>query len=249
MIRIDKLSKSFDTLQVLKAIDLTVEKGKITAILGPNGSGKTTLIKSILGMVVPDRGSISINGETVNGQWAYRSGISYIPQTGSFPENLTVHELIRLIKRIRGQEGDEDYFIELFELSSFLHKRIKRLSGGAKQKVNILLACMFDNDLIIMDEPSSGLDPVAIINLKEYIREQKRKNKTTLFTTHIMSLVEELADEIVFILEGKVYYQGSLAALNAMCGVDNLEQAIASILKNQSKLNGNHVKGLAVQHL
>lgn len=253
MISISHLYKSFGSLDVLKDVSLEIPAGKITAALGPNGSGKTTLIKSILGMVIPDRGDIFVGGTKVRGDWRYRAMVGYMPQISAFPENLTLNDLIGLVTKIRGRGGNPEYFIQLFGLESYLRKRVKHLSGGTRQKANVMLACMFDSPLIIMDEPTSGLDPVALLRLKEYIREQKNAGKTILFTTHIMSLVEELADEIVFLLEGRIYYKGDLPALKEKNRAGTLEEAIAAILQRPSvsinpKINGNHVKGLAVQH-
>jgi Cu-processing system ATP-binding protein len=251
MIRIKNIEKTYGRLKVLNNVSLNIHPGKITAILGPNGSGKTTLIKSILGMVIPDKGDIFIGEENVRNNWEYRSSINYMPQISNFPENLTLNDLIKLLTNIRGQKGNPHYYIKIFGLESFLQKRVKHLSGGTKQKANIMLACMFNNDIMIMDEPTSGLDPVAMIRLKELIRSKKREGKTILITTHIMSLVEELADEIIFLLEGKVYYQGNLSQLNALCGTENLEHAIASILNepdlsNSIKSNGTYVKSMAI---
>lgn len=251
MITISNIEKAYGKLKVLQKVNLAIPDAKITAILGPNGSGKTTLIKSILGMVIPDSGSIKVGEHCVSNNWHYRALINYMPQINNYPENLTLNELIRLLSNIRGTKGMPEYYIEAFGLESFLNKRVKHLSGGTKQKANIMLACMFNNDIIIMDEPTSGLDPVAMVRLKELIRIKKREGKTILFTTHIMSLVEELADHIIFLLEGQVYYQGDLAKLNALCGAENLEHAIATILKdpelsNSLKSNMSYVKSMAV---
>ncbi len=255
MIIIKNIEKSFGKLKVLQKISAEVKPSKITAVLGPNGSGKTTLIKSMLGMVIPDRGEIIINEQPVKNNWKYRSMINYIPQINTFPENLTINDVMKLLTNVRNQKGHPEYFIDAFELEGFLNKRIKHLSGGTKQKANIMLACMFDNEVIIMDEPTSGLDPVAMIRLKEFIRLKKKDGRTILFTTHIMSLVEEIADEIIFLLEGEIYYQGNLSMLNAMCESNNLEQSIAYILRKSDlkqqpiKPIQNHVKSLAIQHI
>jgi len=252
MIVIKHLSKSFGKLEALKDVNLQIQGGQITAILGPNGSGKTTLIKSILGMVIPDKGDILVDGKPVTGEWQYRSLISYMPQISAFPENLTINDLIALLTRIRGEKGDPETFIRMFGLESYLNKRVKHLSGGTRQKANVMMACMFNSPLIIMDEPTSGLDPAAMLRLKTYVKEQKRQQKTVLFTTHIMSLVEDLADEIVFLLEGRIHYQGSPQALKQMTNANNLEVAIAAILQGSPVSNtttqSNHVKSLAIQH-
>ncbi|MEK6481348.1 ABC transporter ATP-binding protein [Catalinimonas sp. 4WD22] len=231
MITINKLYKSFGSNQVLKGVDLDISSGGIFAILGPNGSGKTTLIKSLLGLVIPDKGDIQIDGKLIKKQWLYRQQIAYLPQIARFPENLKVQELIRMVKDIRQQEAvNEAEIIGAFELEDFLDKKLRALSGGTRQKVNILLSLMFDNPIIILDEPTVGLDPVAMIRLKEMILRERAAGKTIILTTHIMSLVENLADEIVFLLEGHIHFRGSLQELVRQSGEVDLEHAIAQML-------------------
>lgn len=230
------LYKSFKKNEVLKGINLDVKGRGITAVLGPNGSGKTTLMKSLTGLVIPDKGDILLDSRPVKGQWDYRKQINYLPQIARFPENLKVKELIRMVKDIRGQQANEAELIRLFELGPFVNKSLRNLSGGTRQKVNIVLTFMFDNPVLLLDEPSVGLDPVAMIRLKSLIRKERDKGKTILMTSHIMSLVEELADEIIFLLEGNIYFKGSKADLMALHEEDDLERAIAKILmKNEGK--------------
>jgi len=229
MIEIKNLHKKFGKNEVLTGLDLNIEKGGIFAVLGPNGSGKTTLIKGVLGMVVPNKGGISIDGNSIKNQWKYREGINYLPQIANFPGNLKVKELIRMIKDLRQKPSDEEKLITLFGLETFLDKKLATLSGGTKQKVNIVLTFMFDNPLIILDEPTSGLDPMAMIRLKELIQDEKKMGKTILVTSHIMQFVEEIADEIVYLLEGKIYFKGSIAALKKQTGQTTVEHAIAAI--------------------
>jgi len=233
MIEIKDLYKKFGTNQVLQGIDLDIQRGGIFAVLGPNGSGKTTLIKSILGMVIPNSGSIKLDGKSVKNSWKYRNEIDYLPQIANFPGNLSVNELIKMIKDIRAKKNtDELRLIELFKMEPFLNKKLGNLSGGMKQKVNLLLAFMFDSPLIILDEPTSGLDPISHIRLKELIKTEKAKGKTILITSHIMSFVEEIADEIVFLLEGKIYFKGSISELKTKTNQPDFEHAIASILSS-----------------
>ncbi|WP_339701885.1 ABC transporter ATP-binding protein [uncultured Marixanthomonas sp.] len=233
MIEIDDLHKKFGKNQVLKGIDLTIDNGGIFAVLGPNGSGKTTLIKSILGMIVPNSGTIKLNGTSIKKNWEYRNDIDYLPQIANFPGNLTVKELIKMIKDLRStKQADDERLIELFKLQPFLDKKLNNLSGGTKQKVNLVLTFMFDSPLVILDEPTTGLDPISHIRLKELITAEKEKGKTILITSHIMSFVEEIADEIVFLLEGKIYFRGSIPALKTKTGQPDFEHAIASMLSS-----------------
>lgn len=234
MIEIKKLHKKFGKLTVLDGLDLSIKSGGIFAVLGPNGSGKTTLIKCILGMVIPQEGEIFYDGENVIRKSDYRNKINYMPQIANFPANLSVIELIEMVKNLRPKVAHEHDLISLFGLEPHLKKKLGNLSGGTKQKVNIVLAFMFDSNLIILDEPTTGLDPIALIHLKELIQEAKSQGKTILVTTHIMSLVDEIADEIVFLLDGKIYFKGSVPKLKEQTGEIKLEHAIANLLRMQN---------------
>ena len=229
MIEIQNIHKKFAKNQVLSGVELSINNGGIFAVLGPNGSGKTTLIKCILGMVVPNKGDISVLGASIKNNWKYRQEINYLPQIANFPGNLKVKELIRMIKDLRQKPSDEDKLIRLFKLEPFLNKKLSTLSGGTKQKVNIILTFMFDCPLIILDEPTTGLDPASLIRLKELIQQEKANGKTILITSHIMQFVEDVADEIVYLLEGEIYFKGSIKELMLKTGQTDFEHAIATI--------------------
>ncbi len=229
MILVENLHKRFGKNKVLSGLDLTIQGGGIFAVLGPNGSGKTTLIKSILGMVVPNKGVISVGGNPIKKNWKYRREIDYLPQIANFPGNLRVKELIRMIKDLRQMPSRETELIELFQLEPFLDKTLATLSGGTKQKVNLVLAFMFDSPLLILDEPTTGLDPASLINLKELIQKEKAGGKTILITSHIMQFVAEVADTIVYLLEGEIYFKGSIEELKTKTQQTDLEHAIAAI--------------------
>lgn len=234
MIEISDLHKHFGKNQVLKGIDLTIDRPGVFAVLGPNGSGKTTLIKCILGMVLPASGEIKIQGNTVRKHWKYRESIGYLPQIANFPENLRVSELFKMIKDLRENSNlDESSLVNRLGLPPYLDKRLGNLSGGTKQKVNIVLTFLFDSPYLILDEPTTGLDPAALIILKEIIDEEKKKGKIILLTSHIMSFVEEISDEIVFLLEGKIYFKGTANALKEKTGQPDFEHAIANLLMTE----------------
>ena len=230
MVSINNLHKKFSNNVVLDGVDLDINEGGIFAILGPNGSGKTTLIKSILGMVIPNKGTINVLGHNIKKNSSYRNEIDYLPQIANFPNNLKVKELITMIKDLRGNHTKDEELIKLFKVEPFLNKKLGNLSGGTKQKVNIILTFMFNSPLIILDEPTSGLDPISLIRLKQLIDQEKANGKTILITSHIMSFVEEVSDEIVFLLEGKIYFKGSISELKNKTKQPNFEHAIASIL-------------------
>ncbi len=230
MVEILDLHKKFGKNNVLNGVDLNINEGGIFAVLGPNGSGKTTIIKSILGMVIPDNGTIKVFNTNIKKNSNYRSKIDYLPQIANFPSNLIVIELIKMIKDLRGQTNNDQKLIETFKLQPFLNKKLGTLSGGTKQKVNLVLTFMFDSPIVILDEPTTGLDPISLIRLKELITVEKKKGKAILITSHIMSFVEEIADQIVFILEGKIYFKGSIEELKTKTEQNDFEHAIANIL-------------------
>lgn len=233
MIEFKDVHKKYGKLEVLKGVSFTIKDGGIFAILGPNGSGKTTSMKSFLGMVIPTKGDIFFNGKSIKNQWAYREQISYLPQIANFPSNLKVKELIAMIKNIKKLPCHEQELIELFGLQKHLNKSLGNLSGGTKQKVNLVLTFMVDVPVLVLDEPTSGLDPIAILALKKLILREKEKGKTILITSHILSFIEELSDEILFILEGNIYFRGTPEQLLETTQKNNFQEAIAELLKNE----------------
>lgn len=233
MIEFKDVHKKYGKLEVLKGVSFTIKDGGIFAILGPNGSGKTTSMKSFLGMVIPTKGDIFFNGKSIKNQWAYREQISYLPQIANFPSNLKVKELIAMIKNIKKLPCHDQELIELFGLQKHLNKSLGNLSGGTKQKVNLVLTFMVDVPVLVLDEPTSGLDPIAILALKKLILREKEKGKTILITSHILSFIEELSDEILFILEGNIYFRGTPEQLLETTKKNNFQEAIAELLKNE----------------
>lgn len=233
MIEFKSVQKSFGRNRVLDNLDLSIDGQGIFAILGPNGSGKTTLIKLLLGMVMPDAGSIFLKNQDIKNAYAYREAIQYLPQIANFPNNLSVRELFAMIKDLRPNVTREKELIDQFRLAQFLDKKLVNLSGGTKQKVNIVLTFMFDQPVVILDEPTTGLDPHALIVLKELLKKERDSGKTILVTTHILQFVEEMADEIIYILEGKIYFKGKLDELYDRTGQKDLEHAVANIIINE----------------
>lgn len=235
MIELRGLKKNFGQLTVLDGLDLEIPSGQATGIVGPNGSGKTTTIKSILGLVKPTEGEVNIDGELVNGQWEYRDKIGYMPQVARYPENMTVEELFRFIKNIRGdQPSFEEELIKYFGLESELKKRMRTLSGGNRQKVGAVLSMMFDPDILIFDEPTAGLDPRSSVQFKKKMVELKEQGKTIMLTTHIMSEIEELADHLIFIVEGKIKYHGPMDELLKEHKEQHLEGAVAKMMEEEA---------------
>ena len=236
MININSLNKKFGKTEVLKRIDLAVESGKVTAIVGPNGSGKTTLIKTILGLVKPTSGTIEVDGENIRNNFLYKNKIGYIPQIARYPDNLTSSELISLVKELRNcNEVSSAELIKSFNLNDELEKPFKNLSGGTKQKVSATIAFAFNPKIYFLDEPTAGLDPVSSIYFKDLVLKEKLNKKTIVLTSHIMSEVQELADEIVFLLEGEIKFKGTIASLLELKKETKLERAIAELMSKEKQ--------------
>ena len=233
MIKIEKLNKKFGKLQVLKDIDLEMQDGNIYAIVGPNASGKTTLIKSILGLVKPDSGNIDVNGEGVNGNYSYRKYLGYMPQIARFPENLTVKEILHLVRDLRGNPEKTDHeLIQKLKIEKELNKKLKNLSGGTRQKVSAIIAFLFDPQTLILDEPTAGLDPISSGVLKDKIISDSKAGKTFILTSHIMNEVEELANQIIFLLDGEIRFEGSVDMFQQHTQEKRLERAVAAMMEN-----------------
>ncbi len=232
MILIENLQKDFGSRTVLKDLDLQIPTGQATGIVGPNGSGKTTTIKTLLGLVKPTAGTVSINGASIEGQWDYRRKIGYMPQIARYPENMTIGELFDFIKEMRGSTTDRDKeLLKYFELENEIDKRMRALSGGMRQKVGAILAMMFDPEILIFDEPTAGLDPKSSVLFKKLVHAEKEKGKTVLLTSHIMSEIEELTDHLIFIVEGNVRYDGPMHKLMERQQEQRLEGAVAKMME------------------
>ena len=241
MIQIKNISKQYGKKWVLKDINLDITSPQVVAILGPNGSGKSTLTKTLMGMVIPTKGKIVVNDQSIKGGHQYREQISYLPQTHSFPANLTSQEVIDLVTDIRGPGCEPDELIEQFELEEHLDVKVGHLSSGTAQKLNLVLSFMYNLPIIVLDEPCVGLDPIAFHSFKTILKKQRTKEKVVIMSTHIMNLAEEMAERIVFLLEGKVCFDGNPHDLMKAHDTSNLEEAIVKMMKSSgNNLNGQH---------
>jgi Cu-processing system ATP-binding protein len=226
------LAKRFGRLEVLKGIDLGIPAGRITGLVGPNAAGKTTLLKAILGLVRPDRGELHVLGQRVEAGDDYRRRVGYMPQAARFPENLSGAEVVAMLRDLRGPTASEDRgLLERLALADQLAKPIRTLSGGTRQKLSAALAFLFSPDLLVLDEPTAGLDPVASGLFKDALLAARERGTTVLLASHTLSELEELADDVVFLLEGRVRFHGPVARLMQVTGFARLERAIAALMQ------------------
>jgi len=232
MIIATNVSKQFGKLKVLDNLSVTCNKGECIALIGPNGSGKTTFIKAILGMVICDSGFITFNGHNIKNNWQYRKQIGYMPQIGRYPDNMSIGQLLTMMKDIRtgNDNGIDDELLYAFGLDKVLDKRMRTLSGGTRQKVSAVLAFLFNPQVIILDEPTAGLDPVAAEILKTKITREKEKGKLILITSHILSELDDMVTQIIYIQDGKLCFQQSVGELQKTTGQTRLSKVIATIM-------------------
>ena len=231
MITVSNISKQFGKLTALNKVSTTCNKGECIALIGPNGSGKTTLIKSILGMVLPDSGTISFNGKNIAGSWQYRDEIGYMPQIGKYPDNMTIGQILDMMKDIRNKNTAlDDDLIQSFSIDKLMDKRMRTLSGGTTQKVSAALAFLFAPAVLILDEPTAGLDPVASELFKEKIIAEKMKGKLVLITSHILSDLDDLVSRVIYMQDGKLVFHKSIEELRRDTGEERLVRSIAQVM-------------------
>jgi Cu-processing system ATP-binding protein len=225
------IRKRFGRLTVLDGVTASVAAGRVTAIVGPNASGKSTLIKCVLGLVRPDAGEIAVLGERAGRDPTYRKRVGFMPQGAPFPENLTGREVLDLVKALRPDvEADLD-LVHRFALSPQLGKPVRLLSGGTRQKLNAAVAFLFRPALLILDEPTAGLDPLSSGVFKDKVKEAAAEGVSVVLTSHVLSEVEELADDVLFLLDGQIRFKGTMEELRRMTGEQKLERAVSRLMR------------------
>ena len=232
MINISGLQKTFGKLKVLDDITLQCNRGECIALIGPNGCGKTTLIKSILNMVIPDKGEILFKGKSIKDKDDYRQDIGYMPQIGRYPDNMTIGQVMDTIAGLRKSNSQKDTeLMDAYNMRALQNKRMNTLSGGTRQKVSACLAFMFNPAVLILDEPTAGLDPIASEILKNKIICEKEKGKLILISSHQLSDLDNLISEVVFMTEGKLIFHKKVKDLLQGEGEVTVSKAIISTLQ------------------
>ncbi len=237
MIDVQNVNKQFGKLKVLNNVSLNLEAGACITLIGPNGCGKTTLIKSILGMVLPDSGLIKVNGEPIRNNVTYRNQIGYMPQIGRYPDNMTIGQIVAMMKDIRKADGApnlDETLLQQLNLTALYGKRMRTLSGGTTQKVSAVLAFLFNPRILILDEPTAGLDPLASEILKEKIIYEREQGKLILITSHLLSELDDMVTQVIFMQEGNIVFHQPVPSLLAQTSQTSISKAITHILKQQS---------------
>ena len=211
-----EIGVSASMLRVLDQVSFTCKPGRIFSLLGPNGAGKTTALRIISTILTATSGSVKVCGIENSGNGAaVRAKIGFLTGTTGLYERLTPHEIIRYYARLNGVdkqtlERRRDELFTLLDMHDFAHKRIGKLSTGMKQKVSIVRTMIHDPEVVVFDEPTSGLDVIAAKNIIDLIRDCRNKNKTVIFSSHIMSEVDLLCDDLAIIHKGKILFNDSM---------------------------------------
>mgnify|MGYP000858768395 CR=1 FL=1 len=223
MIVVENIAKSYRvsrSVQVaaVKGLSLHVDRGQVFGCIGPNGAGKSTTIKLLLNLIRPDSGSITINGMP-GSEVASRSKVGYLPENPYIYDYLTAHEYLRYSGKISGMPGDTirsraDELLAKLKLDQAAQRRISGYSKGMQQRTAIAAALIHDPELVILDEPMSGLDPLGRKLIFDLIAELKQQGKTVFISSHVLTDIERLCDRIGIIVQGKLCYEGNVSSLD-----------------------------------
>ena len=240
MIEAGHITKTFGRLRALDDFSASMSSGRAYSLIGPNGSGKTTFIKCLLGTVIPDAGTLTLDSESLLNNPALRARIGYMPQIGRYPDNMRVAQLFDLLGEIRegSSRGRDEDLMKAFEIDKIANKPMRTLSGGTRQRVSACLAFLFNPDVLVLDEPTAGLDPVSVEVLKEKVISEQKKGKLVLLTSHILSDLDEITTDVMFLMEGKLRFSRPIEDLRAETGEEKLGKLIARLMKANGSTEG-----------
>lgn len=234
LIEVNNIYKSFGEQVVLDNINIEFNQGQSIALIGPNGSGKTTLIKCILGLTHPDRGMINVDNIPISESPDYRRQVGYMPQLNQFPPQMRVRQLFSLIKSLRRDVLQNEYDLsvyKMFDIDQMLEKPLGILSGGMKQQVSASMAFYFRPKIILLDEPTAGLDPISNELLKSKISEEIRKKRLIITTSHILYDLDEICNHVVYLMHGKVVFSEPMELIAQQTGESRLNKMMVKLLK------------------
>ncbi len=235
IVRFDNVTFCYDRIEVLHDLSFSLNKGEIIGLLGPNGAGKTTTIKIIAGLLTPASGTISVCGLTPPEQAvAIKQRIGYVPEVAAFFESLTGQEFLELSGRLH--DVDEDalqsrigLLLEVFGLTSDRVSRLDTYSKGMRQKILVSAALLHNPELVLLDEPLSGLDVNASVLIKDLLAALASDGKTILYSSHVLDVVEKVCDRVIIIHDGRLVAEGTPEALKASAQEDTLENAFRQL--------------------
>jgi Cu-processing system ATP-binding protein len=234
MIEVQSLSKQFGRFVALDRVSFEVTKGETFALLGPNGSGKTTALKCLAGLTIPSSGEIRLNGIRLTpASTAARAAISYLPQHVAFPDHVTAREVLEFYRRLRRAPVKNVHgALDHCALGDAADRLVSEFSGGMRQRLGIAVAILADAPILLLDEPTASLDPEAAVGFRSLLASLKNQGKTILFSSHVLSDVDLLADRLAILVGGRIRVIESVAALREeLNGLAVLELQLANTNK------------------
>jgi len=224
-LEIDSISKQFGDFYAVRNLSFNIKKGTIYGLLGPNGAGKTTTIRMVMNIIIPDEGMIKVLGREMDELMKERIG--YLPEDRGLYPKMKVVELLVFLAELKGMKGKEahkriDFWLDKLSLANWKNKKVDELSRGMQQKIQFIATVIHQPELIILDEPFSGLDPVNTNLLKDIMLEMKREGRTIVFSTHRMEQVEMICDNICLINKGNMVLEGNLNRIKSQYGKNTI---------------------------
>lgn len=240
MIEVKNITKKYGYNVAVSNISFILKRGEIVGYLGPNGAGKSTTVKMLVGLLKPSNGKIIYNGREINEDIIkYKEIIGYVPEESEIYPHLSGYEYLQLVGRLRGMddkiiEKKSEPFIELFKLYNSMHFSISSYSKGMRQKILIIASLLHNPDILILDEPLSGLDVGSVMVFKALLKKLAKVGKIVLFSSHILEVVEGLCDRVIIIHKGKVLADDSVSNLRNLSSSPSLEEAFNSLVLKEN---------------
>jgi len=225
MLQVQSVKKSYGAVQAVDGISLTASPGKIYGLLGPNGAGKTTTIRMIMNIIAPDQGQILFDGKPISP--GDKNRIGYLPEERGLYRKMILNDLLHYFASLKGRKRGEvqnriDDWLERFDLSEWKMRKVEELSKGMSQKVQFIVSVLHDPDILVLDEPFAGLDPVSTEALRKAVLELGKQEKTILLSTHIMEQAERMCSTILIIDSGREVLSGSVEAIKSRFGTNSV---------------------------
>ncbi|HHE55037.1 MAG TPA: ATP-binding cassette domain-containing protein [Caldithrix abyssi] len=241
VLKVENVSKSFDEVHAVKDVSFTIETGKIYGLLGPNGAGKTTTIRMIMNIIMPDSGKVTLFGQSMCDE--LKPKIGYLPEERGVYPKMKVRDFLKFLGELHDMASAEldekiDYWLNRFEIATMNYFKVEELSKGNQQKVQLIGSFLHDPQLIILDEPFSGLDPVNVNLVKEIILDFKKQDKALILSTHMMEAAEKICDHVYLINKGQKVLDGPIDEIQTQYGHNSMQL--------EYKGDGQVIKGLPI---
>lgn len=235
MLELRGLTRFYGALPAIRDVSVSLAPGDVLGLLGPNGSGKSTTVKMLVGLLEPTSGTVRYEGRDVAADLAeFKAHVGYVPEDAHLYTFFTPFEYLELVGRLRGLDGPRlerriDEFLRLFDLASARHQPITACSKGMRQKVLISAALLHDPDLVVLDEPCSGLDVSTTLVLREIVQRLRAAGKIVIYSSHVMDMVERVATRVLIVHRGRVVADNSVGALRDLLKLPSLEAVFAEL--------------------